>query len=145
MSNDIKEGVASENTTTEPMTVYFYPPEVKYCCPGYKLYLTEERGPGPERPQFPPGVAPWEWVDTPEYKAEYKEYIKKFQAFVAERPKCTCGNSQVYYGGDDDDGYCPACPEGSLSSVTATNLVSGVTSLYAECSQCGWRIMAGTC
>ena len=138
MSNDIKEGVASENTTTEPKKYYCCPPEVSYCCPGYKLFLTEETE-WPQALECPPlDVAPWEWDRSP----EYEEYIKELHAFLAERPKCTCGNSRVYYGGD---GYCPDCPEGTLSDVTATDLVSGVTSLYAECSQCGWRIMAGTC
>ena len=99
--------------------------------PGYKLFLTEET----EWPKSPSAHLVWHRPFSS------KEYIKELQAFAAEQPKCTCGNSKVYYGGD---GYCPDCPEGTLSSVTATDLVTCVTSLYVECSQCGWRSMAGT-
>lgn len=35
--------------------------------------------------------------------------------------------------------YCSYCPEGTISDVKRYNRVTNVTSLYAECSQCGWR------
>ena len=81
MSEMQQEGVASENTTTEPKKLYCCPPEVGYCCPGYKLFLTEETE-WPQEPQCPPGVAPWEWTHSP----EYKEYIKGYRHLQLNSP-----------------------------------------------------------